>query len=100
MPEPPTINADEDKFAEKVNILRTIAASVEFCASKLAPMESRQCDSDARGTDAARMAHHWAQGIHANMSEAAVTSLTKSMIARGSFQGTSYAHIFQDKDPW
>ena len=90
-----TIN-DEDKFA----ILRAILQQAEFCASKLAPMESRQCDSDARGTDAARMAEHWTQGEHANMSDAAVSSLAKSMIARGSHKGTSYAHIFQDKDPW
>ena len=53
----------EMQFAEKVEILRGIANSVEYCAGKLGPMEARQCDSDARGTDAARMAEQWASGL-------------------------------------
>ena len=85
---------------EKIAMLRSILKQVEFCGSKLAPMESRQCDSDARGTDAARMAELWTHGEHANMSDAAVSSLARSMVARASYHGTSYANIFRDKDPW
>ena len=60
---------------EKIALLRSILLQVEFCGSKLCPMERRQCDSDARGTDAARMAELWTKGEHANMSDAAVSSL-------------------------
>ena len=98
MPSPPT-SQTEMEWAEKLQILRSIAAHVEFCAGKLDPMERRQCDSEARGTDAARMAELWTRGEHANLSECAVSSLRASIVARHSWIGTSYGSIFRDKDP-
>ena len=82
---------------EKIALLRSILLQVEFCAGKLDPMERRQCDSEARGTDAARMAELWTKGEHANLSEVAVSSLRASIVARASYHGTSYGSIFRDK---
>ena len=86
-----------DETQAKIELLRSIAAQVEFCAGKQDAMERRQCDSEARGTDAARMADLWTRGEHANISDQTVWSLRASIVARDSYIGTSYASIFRDK---
>ena len=52
------------EVSNKLEILRAIQESFEYTNTKLAAMEQRQCDSEARGTDAARMSEQWASGAH------------------------------------
>ena len=58
--------------AQKIELLREIAESMQYSATKLGNMEQRQCDDSSRGTDAARMCEQWSSGTHANVSITAV----------------------------
>ena len=84
--------------AAKIELLREIRDQLEYAGSKLGNMEQRQCDSDSRGTDAARMCEQWSSGLHANVSEQATSYLANAIIARDTFRATSYAWIFENKD--
>ena len=84
--------------AAKIELLREISEGLQYGCTKLGNMEQRQCDSDCRGTDAARMCEQWSSGLHANLSEQAISFLAKAIIARGTWRATSYGWIFENKD--
>ena len=59
---------------------------------RVSAMESRQCSSLGRGTDASRMAEAYARGECANLSTNSVDSLVEAMVASKSHRAVCYRH--------
>ena len=83
---------------EKIKILREASQTLQYIATKQSNMEQRQCNLEAEGTDASRMAEQWTRGENGNLSAQTINSIRETMIAHNSYMGTSYSSIFQDKD--
>ena len=65
---------------------------------RVSAMESRQCSSLGRGTDASRMAEAYARGESANLSTNSVDSLVEAMVASNNHRAVAYDAIFGEQD--